>query len=113
MYRMKQKNYFLIIWLIIFYSYFFQKFLENNIKIVKISNLPINIVIAKIHFAISFMEAKLPFGPIFSPIPGPTFEIADADADKAVKKSKSNRVNETAVHIKSKTYIKKKLMIDV
>ena len=30
----------------------------------------------------------MPFGPIISPIPGPTFEIAEAEADKAVKKSK-------------------------
>ena len=75
------------IWETLFYNYFFQKFLENNTKKVKISNLPTNIVIAKTHFPISSILEKFPFGPIISPMPGPTFEIAEADADNAVIKS--------------------------
>ena len=31
---------------------------------------------------------KLPLGPIISPNPGPTFDIAEADPDSAVTKSK-------------------------
>ena len=54
----------------------------------------------------------MPFGPIISPIPGPTFEIAEAEADKAVKKSKPNKLRETAVKMNNKMYIKKKLIID-
>ena len=73
------------IWEILFYNYFFQKFLENKTRIVKISNLPTNIVNAKPHFPMLFILEKFPLGPIISPIPGPTFEIADAEADKAVK----------------------------
>ena len=77
----------------IFCDYFFQKFFENNTSIVKISSLPTSIVIAKIHLDLSFKFEQLPFGPIISPIPGPTFEIADAEADKAVKKSNSKKLN--------------------
>ena len=38
---------------------------------------------------------KLPFGPITSPKPGPTLEIADADPDRAV--TKSNPFNDKSV----------------
>ena len=50
---------------------------------------------------------------MISPIPGPTFDIAEADADTAVKKSKPKRLKETEVKMNSKMYMKKKLIIDV
>ena len=67
---------------------FFQKFEDNRTNTVKISNLPIIIVNAKIHLAALSNEEQLPDGPIISPNPGPTFEIADAAAEKALKKSR-------------------------
>ena len=70
---------------------------------VKISNLPTNIVIARTHFAILCISEQLPLGPIISPIPGPTLEIADAEADKAVKKSISRKLKITADNINNKT----------
>ena len=43
---------------------------------------------ANIHLEISGKEAKLPFGPIIDPKPGPTLEIDVAAPDIAVIKSK-------------------------
>ena len=68
---------------------------------------------AKIHLALSFILEQFPFGPIISPIPGPTFEIADAEADKAVKKSNSKKLKVIDDNINNKIQIKKKLIIEV
>ena len=56
-----------------------------------------------IHFEISETWLKLPFGPIISPSPGPTFEIDVAAPEIADKKS--NPV------IDSKMAIKKNIII--
>jgi biotin carboxyl carrier protein len=50
-----------------------QKTLENNTTSVKNSNRPNNIPADKLHLAVSGKLAKLPAGPITSPMPGPTF----------------------------------------
>ena len=39
---------------------------------------------------------KLPSGPIISPKPGPTFDIAEADPDIAVTKSRPSNDNKVA-----------------
>ena len=39
---------------------------------------------------------KLPSGPIISPKPGPTFDIAEADPDIAVTKSRPSNDNKAA-----------------
>tara|TARA_Y100000768_G_C23681332_1_gene542431 strand:+ start:336 stop:683 length:348 start_codon:yes stop_codon:yes gene_type:complete len=67
--------------------YVLQKDGKNNTRTAKISNLPNNIAKDNIHFEISETWLKLPFGPIISPKPGPTFDIAVAAPDIADKKS--------------------------
>ena len=44
--------------------------------------------IYKLNLEKSGKPLKFPFGPITSPSPGPTFDIADADPEIAVTKSK-------------------------
>ena len=93
--------------------YVLQKDGKNNTKTAKISNLPNNIAKDNIHFEISETWLKLPFGPIISPKPGPTFDIAEAAAENAVRKSKLNRLNDTADKINMNIYIKKKPKIEL
>ena len=66
----------------------------------------------KIHFAELDNSLKLPFGPIYSPKPGPTLEIAVAAAEIAV--SKSSPLNDKSIVTKKniKKYKKIKAMID-
>ena len=45
---------------------------------------------------------------MISPSPGPTLDIADAAAEKAVKKSKLKKLKIIADNINKKIYIKKK-----
>ena len=47
---------------------------------------------------------KLPFGPITSPKPGPTLDIAEADPDRAVTKSKPFKDKSVAKIKKIKKY---------
>ena len=68
--------------------YDLQKDGKNNTKTAKISNLPSNIAKDKIHFEIFETSPKFPFGPIISPRPGPTFDMAVADPETADKKSR-------------------------
>ena len=69
------------------------------------SNLPNSIAKLKIHFEKSDKLEKLPFGPIISPKPGPTFDIDVAAADIDVVKSKP-LVDRRAVIIKKITIYK-------
>ena len=60
----------------------------NNTNTANSSNLPKIIAKLKIHFEKSDKFEKLPFGPIISPNPGPTFDIDVAAADIEVVKSR-------------------------
>ena len=60
----------------------------NNTNTANNSNLPKIIAKLKIHFEKSDKFEKLPFGPIISPNPGPTFDIDVAAADIEVVKSR-------------------------
>ena len=68
-------------------NYALQKDGKNNTKTAKISSLPSSIAKDNIHLDISETSLKLPFGPIISPNPGPTFDIAVAAPDIADRKS--------------------------
>ena len=59
----------------------------NKTNIAKSSSLPNIIAKLNTHFDLSDKLEKLPFGPIVSPNPGPTFEIEVAAADTDVIKS--------------------------
>tara|TARA_B100000945_G_scaffold287058_1_gene258385 strand:+ start:240 stop:599 length:360 start_codon:yes stop_codon:yes gene_type:complete len=67
-------------------QYFLQKDGINNTNTANNSNLPKIMAILKIHLEKSVNCEKLPFGPIISPRPGPTFDIEVAAADMAVVK---------------------------
>ena len=54
----------------------------------KSSSLPRSIPKHKLNLEKLGKSLKLPVGPIISPSPGPTFDIAEADPDIAVTKSK-------------------------
>ena len=62
--------------------------IPNKINTANSSNLPNNIPTDKIHFDKSGIALQFPFGPITSPKPGPTFEIALAAPEIDVRKSK-------------------------
>ena len=55
---------------------------------------------------------KLPLGPITSPSPGPTFDIAEAEPDKAVTKSKPSKLSKVAEIKKIKKYKKTNVIIE-
>ena len=55
---------------------------------------------------------KFPFGPITSPNPGPTLDIAVADPDIAVTKSKPSSESRAAKIKKMKKYINIKVIIE-
>ena len=76
------------------------------------SNLPINILILKIHFALSGRGAKEPVGPIISPRPGPTLEIEVTAPDMAVKKSSPTKERAIATNENDMAYKNRKLMTD-
>ena len=69
----------------------------NKTKIANNSNRPNIIPKLKIHYEISGNLKKLPFGPIISPRPGPTFEIAVAAPEIEVVKSSPVRVNRAVI----------------
>ena len=54
----------------------FSKDGKNKTKTAKSSNLPSSIAKERIHFETSGNLLQFPLGPINSPKPGPTFEIA-------------------------------------
>ena len=60
----------------------------NNTNIAKSSSLPKIIPALRAHFDMLDNEEKLPSGPIISPSPGPTFDIAVAAPETEVTKSK-------------------------
>ena len=80
--------------------YDLQKDGKNNTNTAKISNRPSNIANESIHFEISDTWLKFPFGPIISPKPGPTLDIAVAAPEMADKKS--NPVIESSIAITKK-----------
>tara|TARA_B100001029_G_C14906829_1_gene364137 strand:+ start:643 stop:810 length:168 start_codon:yes stop_codon:yes gene_type:complete len=55
----------------------------------------------------------LPSGPTTEPIPGPTFDIAEAAAEKEVIKSKLKKLKLIDDKINIKIYMKKKPIIEV
>ncbi len=59
-----------------------------------------SIVNDKIHFAPWGRVLQFPCGPIISPRPGPTLEIAEAEAENAVKKSKLKKLKDIEANIK-------------
>ena len=77
----------------------------NNTNIANNSSLPKIIEKLKTHFEISGNLEKLPFGPMISPSPGPTFDIEVAAADIEVIKSSPVKDNK-AVIIKKITMYK-------
>ena len=81
---------------------FLQKPGKNNTNKVNISSLPNNIAKLKIHFAKLDNSPKFPLGPIISPSPGPTFEIAVAAPEKEVIKSNPVKDNNIATRKKIK-----------
>tara|TARA_B100000941_G_C28158271_1_gene376023 strand:- start:12 stop:299 length:288 start_codon:yes stop_codon:yes gene_type:complete len=64
-----------------------QKEGKKRTNTANISNLPSNIEKESIHFEIFETSLKLPFGPIISPRPGPTFDIDVAAPETADRKS--------------------------
>ena len=77
------------------------------------SNLPISIVKDNIHLAAFGRTLKFESGPITDPKPGPTFDIAEAAAEKEVKKSKLKKLRDIAAKININIYIKKKPIIEL
>mgnify|MGYP001454911780 FL=1 len=69
-------------------NYDLQKDGKNNTKTAKISNLPRSIAKESIHLEVFDTWLKFPFGPIMSPRPGPTLDIAVAAPETADKKSR-------------------------
>ena len=52
-------------------------------------------------------------GPTIEPKPGPTFDIADAAADKEVRKSKLKKLNNIVEKMKVSMYIKKNPIMEL
>ena len=69
-------------------NYDLQKEGKKRTNTANISNLPSNIAKDSIHLDTSETWLKFPFGPIISPRPGPTLDIAVADPEIADKKSR-------------------------
>ena len=84
----------------------------NNTNIANSSSLPKIIPRLKAHFEGLDNEEKLPSGPIISPNPGPTFDIADAEPDIEVTKSNPFIDNNAAKMKKIKKYRKTKVIIE-
>ena len=78
--------YFHKVYYTIFYD--FQKDGKNKTKTANNSNLPKIIAKDNIHLAKLETSLKFPFGPIISPRPGPTLEIAVAAPEIAVINSR-------------------------
>ena len=70
---------------------FFQKDGKNKTKIANNSSLPRSIPKLKLNLEKLGRLLKLPLGPIISPNPGPTFDIAEAEPDIAVIKSRPSK----------------------
>ena len=81
----------------IFIIYFCQNEGKNRTSIANNSNLPKIIPRLSTHFEKSGNWEKLPFGPIKSPSPGPTFEIEVAAPEIEVVKSNPLRDNKAAI----------------
>ncbi len=56
-------------------------------KAARISRRPRSMPVESIHFALSGRGEKFPDGPIISPRPGPTFDMAVIAPERAVMKS--------------------------
>ena len=69
-------------------TYDLQKDGKKRTNTANISNLPRSIPNESIHFDTSETWLKFPFGPIMSPRPGPTLDIAVAAQETADKKSR-------------------------
>jgi len=67
----------------------------------------------KSHFAESGKVMNAPEGPIVEPRPGPTFEMAVAAPEMAVKKSNPMRPSPMANAAKETAYKKKKLITEL
>ena len=67
---------------------------------------------ANIHLDASESGLKLPLGPIMSPKPGPTFEMAVMAPDSAVIKSSPVKASAIASRTKHKIYNDTKLITD-
>tara|TARA_B100000941_G_C28236856_1_gene414433 strand:- start:2 stop:247 length:246 start_codon:yes stop_codon:yes gene_type:complete len=65
-----------------------------------------------IHFEIFDTSPKLPFGPIISPSPGPTFEIDVAAPDIDDKKSRPEIDNKIEIIKNKKRYEKIKIITE-
>ena len=85
---------------------------RSKTSIANNSSLPKIIPMLKTHFEKFGKFEKFPFGPIISPSPGPTFEIAVAAPDIEVVKSKPSRDNRTEIEKKINIYKNKKEIID-
>ena len=65
-----------------------------------------------IHLEISGIDLKLPFGPIISPSPGPTFDIDVAAPEIADKKSSPVTESNIAVKMNINKYAKMNMIIE-
>ena len=65
------------------------------------------------HLAGSLSEEKLPVGPMVSPRPGPTFEMAVAAPDTAVSRSRPAMPSATVITAKAVTKRNTKLVTEV
>ena len=79
------------------HQYFLQKDGINNTNTANNSNLPKIIEKLKIHLEKADNSEKLPFGPMISPKPGPTFDIDVAAADIAVIKFRPSIDNKAVI----------------
>ena len=89
-----------------------QKFLIFQATLQKIKSIlkfPILIIVFKCNFNCSDTWLKFPFGPIISPSPGPTLDIAVAAPETADRKSKPVNDNNIATIKKINKYEKMKI----
>ena len=90
-----------------------QKLRVNNTITVNNSSLPNSIPKLSSHFAASGKCWKVWAGPVNGPIAGPTFAMAVAALEKAVRKSRPRKPSPNARRLKAKNHMKKKLNTDV
>ena len=90
-----------------------QKLRVNNTITVNNSSLPNSIPKLSSHFAASGKCWKVWAGPVNGPNAGPTFAMAVAALEKAVRKSRPRNPSPNARRLKAKNHMKKKLNTDV
>ena len=90
-----------------------QKLRVNNTITVNNSSLPNSIPKLSSHFAASGKCWNVWAGPVIGPNAGPTFAMAVAALEKAVRKSRPRKPSPNARRLKARNHMKKKLNTDV